>query len=209
MNDASRIEVMVVDDHPVVRFGLAAIISTQEDMTVVAQASTGREAVRLFHTHRPEITLMDLRLPEMGGVEAIRAIRSDFPDSLFIVLTTYQGDEDIHRAISAGAQAYLVKGMSHDELVSAIRKVHAGKRYLPASVRERLASRPPNSELSGRELQILELIVKGMSNREIADRLQITVGTVKWHVNTILGRLHVTDRTQAAVTALHRGIVEL
>jgi DNA-binding NarL/FixJ family response regulator len=204
-----KIRVMVVDDHPVVRFGLAAMISAQADMEVAAQAGTGREAVELFERCHPDVTLMDLRLPELSGVEAIRAIRGSHPDSLFIVLTTYQGDEDIHRALTAGAQAYLVKGMPYDELVGAIRKVHAGKRYLPAAVRESLARRPPNSELSARELQVLELIVKGKSNREIAEELQITVGTVKWHVNTILGRLHVSDRTQAAVAALHRGIVEL
>jgi DNA-binding NarL/FixJ family response regulator len=200
---------MVVDDHPVVRFGVAAMIMAQPDMEVVAQAGTGREAVDLFAAHQPDVTLMDLRLPVLSGVEAIRAIRSEHPDSLFIVLTTYQGDEDIHRALTAGAQAYLVKGMSYDELVGAIRKVHAGKRYFPPEVMASLARRPPNSDLSARELQILELIVKGKSNREIAEELQITVGTVKWHVNIILGRLHVSDRTQAAVAALHRGIVEL
>jgi DNA-binding NarL/FixJ family response regulator len=203
-----KIRVMVVDDHPVVRFGIAAMISAQPDMVVVAQAGTGKEAIQMFGRHNVDVTLMDLRLPEMSGVDAIRAIRSSHPDSAFIVLTTYQGDEDIHRALAAGAQAYLVKGMSYDELVGAIRKVHSGERYLPPAVIEALSKRPPNSELSPRELQILELIVKGRSNREIAEELQITVGTVKWHVNTILSRLHVSDRTQAAVTALHRGIVE-
>jgi DNA-binding NarL/FixJ family response regulator len=178
-------------------------------MTVVAQASNGAEAVRLFREHRPDITLMDLRMPEMSGVEAIRAIRRDYPNAGFIVLTTYQGDEDIHRALQAGAQAYLVKGMSHNELLDAIHSVHAGLRYLPPSVLETLAHRPPGPELSSRELEILKLIVKGLSNRQIAESLGITEGTVKWHVNIILARLHVTDRTQAAVAALHRGIVEL
>src|SRR5438552_4617432 len=162
-----KIRVMVVDDHPVVRFGISAIISTQPDMAVVAQATTGREAVELYRKHRPDVTLMDLRLPEMSGVEAIRAIREHYPDSGIIVLTTYQGDEDIHRALTAGAQAYLLKGMSHNELLEAIRKVHAGQRYLPPSVLQSLEGRPPASELSSRELQILELIVQGLTNKQI------------------------------------------
>src|SRR5438876_229090 len=193
-----KIRVMVVDDHPVVRFGISAIISTQPDMAVVAQATTGREAVELYRKHRPDVTLMDLRLPEMSGVEAIRAIREHYPDSGIIVLTTYQGDEDIHRALTAGAQAYLLKGMSQDELLDAIRRVHSGMQYLPSPVLQTLARRPPNSDLSVRELQILELIVKGLSNKEIANSLGITEGTVKWHVNIILARLNVSDRTQAA-----------
>lgn len=209
MSRPEKIRVMVVDDHPVVRFGLAAIISTQPDMAVVAQADSGTQAVELYRRHRPDITLMDLRLPEMSGVEAIRAIRQDYPASGFIVLTTYQGDEDIHRALRAGAQAYLLKGMSHHELLDAIRKVHSGLPYLPTPVMETLAQRPPNSDLSQRELQVLELIVKGQSNKEIAHALGITEGTVKWHVNILFGRLNVSDRTQAAVAALHRGIVEL
>jgi len=145
----------------------------------------------------------------MGGVKAIRAIREEFPNSSFIVLTTYQGDEDIHKALQAGAQAYLLKGMPHGELLEAIRSVHAGRRYLPQSVLKSLAERPPGPELSPRELGILKLIVRGMSNKEIANTLNIMEGTVKWHVNIILGRLNVSDRTQAAVAALQRGIVEL
>jgi DNA-binding NarL/FixJ family response regulator len=209
MSRTAKIRVMVVDDHPVVRFGISAIIGTQADMAVVAQAAGGREAVELYRRHRPDVTLMDLRLPEMSGVEAIRAIRQDYPESGFIVLTTYDGDEDIHRALTAGAQAYLLKGMSHHELLDAIHKVHSGLPYFPSPVMQTLARRPPNSDLSNRELQILELIVKGHSNKEIAYALGITEGTVKWHVNIIFGRLNVSDRTQAAVAALHRGIVEL
>jgi DNA-binding NarL/FixJ family response regulator len=209
MSRPEKIRVMVVDDHPVVRFGISAIIGTQPDMAVVAQAANGRQAVELYRRHHPDITLMDLRLPEMSGVEAIRAIREDYPASGFIVLTTYQGDEDIHRALTAGAQAYLLKGMSHHELLDAIHKVHSGRPYLPSPVMRTLAQRPPNSDLSQRELQILELIVKGHSNKEIAHVLGITEGTVKWHVNILFGRLNVSDRTQAAVAALHRGIVEL
>src|SRR5262245_27041463 len=209
MTKADTIRVLVADDHPVVRLGISAMVATEKDMTVVAQAGTGREAVRQFREHRPDVTLLDLRMPEMGGVEAIREIRKEFPESVFIVLTTYQGDEDIHRALTAGAQAYLLKGMSHNELLEAIRKVHAGQRYLPQSVLQRLAKRPPASELSSREHQILELIVRGLTNKQIAGNLGITEGTVKWHVNIILARLNVSDRTQAAVAALHRGIVEL
>jgi two-component system, NarL family, response regulator len=148
-------------------------------------------------------------MPELGGVEAIKQIRVKHPNAIFIVLTTYQGDEDIHKALKAGAQGYLLKGMPHDDLLDAIRRVRAGVQYLPASVKETLANRTPGSDLSPRELQILELIVKGLSNKQIADKLGITEGTVKWHVNAILGRLNVSDRTQAAVAALNRGIVQL
>jgi len=203
------IRVLVADDHPVVCMGLSAMIAGQKDMTVVAQAADGVEAVELFRKHKPDVTLMDLRMPRMGGVKAIRAIREEFPNSSFIVLTTYQGDEDIHKALQAGAQAYLLKGMPHGELLEAIRSVHAGRRYLPQSVLKSLAERPPGPELSPRELGILKLIVRGMSNKEIANTLNIMEGTVKWHVNIILGRLNVSDRTQAAVAALQRGIVEL
>jgi len=203
------IRVLVADDHPVVCAGLAAMIATQPDMAVVAQAANGKDAVKLFEKHRPDVTLMDLRMPEMGGVEAIRAIRDTCPDGNFIVLTTYQGDEDIHRALSAGAKAYLLKGMPHGELIEAIRNVHAGLRYLPRPVLKSLAERPPGPELSSREIGVLRLIVNGRSNKEIAEALHITEGTVKWHVNIILGRLNVSDRTQAAVAALQRGIIEL
>jgi two-component system NarL family response regulator len=148
-------------------------------------------------------------LPGLSGVEAIRAIRKERPKLRFIVLTTYDGDEDIHRALEAGAQAYILKGMSHNELVNAIRTVHSGLKYIPASVSKSLAERPPHSELSARELEVLELIVKGHSNREIGEALGISEATVKWHVNIILSRLNVSDRTQATVAALQRGIVHL
>ena len=206
---AGKIRVLIADDHPVVCRGLAAIIRTEPGMTVVGEALNGTQAVEMFRRHRPHVTLMDLRMPEMDGVEAIRAIRSDSPDAAIIVLTTYQGDEDIHRALKAGAQSYLLKGMSDVDLLAAINNVHAGRRYLPPTVRESLANRPPNSELSGRELQILGLIVKGMSNRQIGDALEIAEATVKWHVNIIFSRLNVSHRTQAAVTALSRGLVEM
>ena len=209
MSTPARIRIMVVDDHPVVRFGLVAILGAQSDMTVVAQASTGEEAGELYRQHQPDVCLMDLRLPGMSGADAIRTLREDFPDGVFMILTTFRGDEDIHKAMSAGARSYLLKGMSHDELLDAVRKVHSGRDYLPLTVRQSLANRAPCSDLTAREFEILELIVKGKTNKEIADALDITVGTVKWHVNIILSRLNVSDRTQAAVAALHRGIVEL
>jgi len=205
----AKTRVMIADDHPVVVLGLAAIINAQPDMTVVGEASNGRQALELFEKHLPDVTLIDLRMPELGGVDAIKQIRGKHPHAIFIVLTTYQGDEDIHKALKAGAQGYLLKGMAHDDLLDAIRRVRAGVQYLPASVKETLANRTPGSDLSPRELQILELIVKGLSNKQIADKLGITEGTVKWHVNAILGRLNVSDRTQAAVAALNRGIVQL
>jgi DNA-binding NarL/FixJ family response regulator len=209
MSDSSTIRVILVDDHPVVRFGLAAIIGLQPDMAVVAEAGSGEEACSICARHPADVVLMDLRLPGLSGVEAIRAIRKERPKLRFIVLTTYDGDEDIHRALEAGAQAYILKGMSHNELVNAIRTVHSGLKYIPASVSKSLAERPPHSELSVRELEVLELIVKGHSNREIGEALGISEATVKWHVNIILSRLNVSDRTQATVAALQRGIVHL
>jgi two-component system, NarL family, response regulator len=209
VSDSTTIRVILVDDHPVVRFGLAAIIGLQPDMTVVAEAGSGDEACAVCAKQPADVVLMDLRLPGLSGVEAIRAIRKSHPKLRFIVLTTYDGDEDIHKALEAGAQAYILKGMSHNELVNAIRTVHAGLKYIPASVSKSLAERPPHSELSARELEVLELIVKGHSNREIGEALGISEATVKWHVNIILSRLNVSDRTQATVAALQRGIVHL
>lgn len=209
MSQPAQIRVLVIDDHPVVRFGLAAIVSTQQDMSVVAQAGSGEDALQLFRRHQPDITLMDLRLPGISGAETIRAIRADYPTSRFIVLTTYDGDEDIYNALQSGAQGYLLKGMSHHELLKAIRAVHSGLRYIPPRVSKTLELRPPGADLSPRELQVLKLIVKGLSNKEIAAALGITEGTVKWHVNIILSHLNVNDRTQAAIAAAQRGIVHL
>jgi DNA-binding NarL/FixJ family response regulator len=209
MSEPATIRVILVDDHPVVRFGLAAIIGLQPDMVVVAEAGSGEEACAICDKRAADVALMDLRLPGLSGVEAIRTIRKSHPKLRFIVLTTYDGDEDIHKALEAGAQAYLLKGMSHNELVNAIRAVHSGLKYIPASVSKSLAERPPHSELSAREMEVLELIVKGHSNREIGEALGISEATVKWHVNIILSRLNVSDRTQATVAALQRGIVHL
>jgi DNA-binding NarL/FixJ family response regulator len=210
MSHVEKIKVMVVDDHPLMRVGIAAIINARSDMTVIAQAGTGEEAVALFHQHKPDITLMDLRLPgSLGGVEAIAAIRAKSPRARFIVVTTYDGDEDIHRALEAGAQGYVIKGMPYQTLVDALQKVHAGGRFLPPPVARALASRPPHSQLSSRELEVLHLLVGGNSNKDIANLLGITEATVKSHVSTILMRLDVEDRTQAVVAALQRGLVHL
>ena len=209
MNLAQKISVMVVDDHPLIRVGIAAIVNARADMTVVAQAGTGEEALELFRRNKPDVTLMDLRLPGIGGVEAIAAMRKTRPDARFIVVTTYDGDEDIHRALEAGAQGYIIKGMPYQTLIEAIHRVHLGKRFLPPPVANALASRMPDSDLSPRETEVLLLLVAGRSNKEIAQTLDITEATVKSHVSTILMRLGVEDRTQAVVTALQRGLVHL
>jgi len=203
------IRIMIADDHPVVREGFAAMIETEPDMAVVGQARSGEEALELFRRVRPDVTLMDLRMPGMGGVEAIRALRREFPNSRLIVLTTYDGDEDIYRAIEAGAQAYLLKDMLCDEILAAIRAVHAGQRRIPAAVGTRLAERMAGMNLSAREHQVLEFVAAGKSNKEIAAELQITEATVKGHMTNILGKLGVTDRTQAVITAIRRGLVHL
>jgi two-component system, NarL family, response regulator len=210
MTHAEKMKVMVIDDHPLMRVGIAAIINARTDMIVIAQGATGEEAVSLFQRHKPDVTLMDLRLPgEMGGVETIAAIRSKFSRARFIVVTTYEGDEDIHRALEAGAQGYVIKGMPYQTLVDALHRVHGGGRFLPPPVARALASRMPHSDLSSRELEVLHLLVGGNSNRDIANLLGITEATVKSHVSTILMRLDVEDRTQAVVTALQRGLVHL
>jgi DNA-binding NarL/FixJ family response regulator len=204
-----KIKIMIVDDHPLMRVGVASIINARSDMAVVAQTGTGEESVTLFAHHQPDVTLMDLRLPQMSGVDAILAIRSRFPQSKFVVLTTYEGDEDIHRALEAGAKGYIIKGMPYQTLVEALLRVHTGGRFLPPPVARALASRMPDSELSSREKEVLRHLVAGMSNKEIAGLLGITEATVKCHVSTILMRLDVSDRTQAVVTALQRGLIHL
>ena len=206
---ADSIRIIVVDDQAVVRQGFVSLINTVPGMTVIAEGINGQQAVELYRKHRPDVVLMDLRMPVMGGVEAITAIRREFPTARVIVLTTYDGDEDIYRSLQAGAQGYLLKDMFFDELEDAIRTVHAGGRRIPGVVAERLAGRVGGSELTGRELEVLEQIVRGRSNKEIAAALSISEATVKSHVNNILSKLGVDDRTQAATTALQRGIVHL
>jgi len=205
----NTIKIMVIDDQAVVRQGFVALINTVSDMAVVAEGTNGRQAIDLYRLHRPDVTLMDLRMPELGGVEAITAIRKEFPDARLIVLTTYDGDEDIYRSLQAGAQGYLLKDMFFEELEEAIRKVHGGSRRIPAQVAERLAERMGSSDLTARETEVLEQIVAGHSNKAIATRLNISEATVKSHINNILSKLGVSDRTQAATTALQRGLVHL
>lgn len=209
MREAAKIRVLIVDDHPIMRVGIAAIIEATPDMTTVAQAGSGEAFLELYEKYLPDITLMDLRLPGISGVEAIRAVLARHPDAKFVVLTTYEGDEDIHQALEAGARSYIIKGMPHDALVSALRRVHTGGRFLPSPVSRTLSSRIPNSDLSIREREVLNLIARGRSNKEIAFDLGITESTVKCHVSEILMRLNVNDRTQAVVTALQRGLVHL
>jgi DNA-binding NarL/FixJ family response regulator len=200
---------MVVEDHPIVRQGLVALLSVIEDVEVVAQASDGAEAVKLFATHHPDITLTDLRLPKMSGVEVIQSVRGNYPTARFIVLTTYDGDEDIYRALQAGARAYLLKGMSVEVLLSTIRSVHAGKSIIPPAIAQKLAERMATEQLTQREQDVLEQIVRGKSNKEIGAFLDISEATVKTHINNLLGKLGVEDRTQAATAAIQRGLVQL
>lgn len=203
------IRILVVEDHNVVRQGLVALLKAAEGLEVVGEAADGLEAIEQFRQHRPAVTLIDLRLPKLSGVDAIVRIRRESPQARFIVLTTYDGDEDIYRAVQAGAKAYLLKGMTSDELIGAIRTVHAGRSHIPQAIAERLAERIGADELTPREINVLEQIVEGMSNKEIGAQLNISETTVKTHVNNLLAKLGVTDRTQAATAAIRRGIVSL
>jgi DNA-binding NarL/FixJ family response regulator len=207
VNVEKRIRVLIVEDHHVVRKGLAALLSAVPEVEVVGEASDGVEAVACYGSLQPDVTLMDLRLPNMGGVEAITRIRRDFPTAHFIVLTTFDGDEDIYRSLQAGAKAYLLKGMTCEELVSTIHAVHSGRTFIPPQIAEKLAARMSWQDLTARELRVLERIVAGRANKEIALDLKISETTVKSHVNSLLGKLGVADRTQAATLAIQRGIV--
>ena len=203
------IRIMLVDDHPIVREGLAAIIERRPEMTVVAEAGTGSEAVQLYRTHLPDVTLMDLRLPEMDGVTAIGAIRKEFNAARILVLTTYDGDEDIYRAMRAGAKGYLLKDSRREYLLEAIQTVHAGRVFLPGNVATKLSERLVSQDITPRELEVLQLIAKGMSNHEIGNALFISEGTVKGHVVNLLEKLEAHDRTQAVTNALKRGIIHI
>lgn len=203
------IRLLVVDDHVIVRKGLVALLNTVEGLSVIAEASDGMEAIETFRVVQPDVTLMDLRLPRLGGADAIAKIRGEFPGARIIVLTTFDGDEDIYRALQAGAKGYLLKGMDATELTDAIRAVYAGKSRIPAFVAEKLAERMGGPALTTRELEVLKRIVAGRSNKEIAGDLNISEATVKTHINSILSKLGVSDRTQAATSALQRGIVHL
>jgi two-component system NarL family response regulator len=204
-----KIRILVAEDHLVARVGVTTIVNMQPDMTVVAEASNGQQAVELYRKHLPDVALFDLRMPGMSGVEAATAIRAEYPNARMIALTTYGGDEDIRRALAAGVQAYLTKDVLHDELLKAIRAVYAGQTYLPTAVAAALAAQMPRPDLSAREVQVLELIVRGLANKQIAYALSIAEHTVKNHVKNILSKLGVQDRTQAATAAIQRGIIHL
>jgi DNA-binding NarL/FixJ family response regulator len=203
------IRILVVDDHPLLREGIGALVGGQKDMALVAECSNGREAVEAFRTNRPDVTLMDLQMPEMGGVDAISAIRGEFPDARIIVLTTYAGDVQAMRALQAGARAYLLKNHVHKELLDTIRAVHAGKRTMSPQASYELAEHATDDALSKGEVEVLRLIAAGNANKQIADLLQITEETVKGRVRNILSKLGANDRTHAAMIGLKRGIIEL
>jgi len=203
------IRILAVDDHPVVRRGIAAIIATQPDMALVAEATNGREAIQQFRAHRPDIALMDLQMPEMSGLDAVSAIRGEFPDARIIVLTTYAGDVQILRAVKAGAQAYLLKNTFHEELIDAIRAVHAGKKKLSPEASFEIAEHSTDDALTPAEVTVLRLIAAGNANKEIADQLSLAEDTVKWRVKNILSKLGARDRTQAAMIGVKRGIIEI
>ena len=203
------IRVLSVDDHPILREGVGALIASQRDMRLVAEASNGREAVEQFRSHRPDVTLMDLQMPDMSGIDAIIAIRSEFPEARIIVLTTYAGDALCKRAMKAGAQAYILKSNVRKDLLDTIRAVRAGKKILHAEVAAELATHAADDALSEREIEVLSLIAAGNSNKLVADQLAISEDTVKGHVKSILSKLGVNDRTHAVTAALKRGIIEL
>lgn len=205
----ASIRILVVDDHPVVRQGVAVLMSTQSDMTLVAEASNGREAIQQFRAYRPDVTLMDLQMPEMNGLDALIAIRGEFPDAKIIVLTTYAGDVQILRALKSGAQGYLLKNTFHKELVDTIRAVHAGKKTLSPEASYKIAEHSMDDALTPAEIEVLRLIAAGNANKQIADQLSITEDTVKWRVKNILSKLGAHDRTHAVMIGLKRGIIEL
>ena len=209
MSAGGKISVLCVDDHPLMRVGIVAVIRHESDMDLAGEASTGREAIQLFQELRPDVTLMDLRLPDMSGIDALIAIRAQFPSARVIVLTTFEGDAEIRRALDAGAQSYLLKSFPRKQILETIRKVYAGKRQVPPEVAAQLAEHIGNELLSGREIQVLERIATGKKNGEIATLLFITEETVKNHVKHILEKLGASDRTEAVTIGFRRGIIRL
>jgi len=209
MKQSEPIRILIAEDHMIARVGMAAIVNAQPDMKVVAEATNGQQAVASYREHRPDVVLMDMRMPVMNGFEAVSAICAEFPGARIVALSTFGGDEDIRRALLAGAQSYLTKDVLHDELIAAIQAVNSGQRYLPAPVAAALAAQSPPPDLSGRELGVLRLIVQGLSNKQIAMTLNIAEHTVKNHVKSILNKLGVEDRTQAATAAIQRGVIHV
>ena len=203
------IRILTVDDHPLLREGIAFLVKSQQDMELVAEASDGEEAIEQFRRHRPDVTLMDLRMPNLNGTEAISRIRNEFPDAKIIVLSTYAGDVQVLRAIKAGARGYIVKGHVHRELLDAIRSVHAGHKRIPPEIAAELAEHAADDQLSSREIDVLRLIGAGNANKQIADKLSIGETTVKNHISNILSKLGANDRAHAVTIALQRGIIEL
>ena len=208
-SDAGVIRILTVDDHALLRKGIAALVNAEPDMKLVAEASNGAQAITEFKKHRPDVTLMDLQMPEMSGIEATIAIRGDFPNARIIVLTTYPGDVQVVRALKAGARAYLLKDQVNTDLPEVIRAVHAGQRRIPPEVAAELAEHTAEDDLSSREIDVLRLVAAGNANKEIASKLFIAEDTVKSHVTNILAKLHANDRTHAVTTALKRGIIQL
>jgi DNA-binding NarL/FixJ family response regulator len=207
--DTGLIRILTVDDHALLRRGIAALINAEPDMKLVAEASSGPEAIAEFKKHRPDVTLMDLQMPGMSGIECVIAIRSDFPNARIIILTTYPGDVQVVRALKAGARGYLLKGQVNRDLPEVIRAVHAGQRRIPPEIALEVAEHTAEDDLSAREIEALRLIAAGNANKEIANRLGIAEETVKSHVTNILAKLHANDRTHAVTIALKRGIIEL
>ena len=207
--DSSPIRILTVDDHPLVRDGIAGLVEVQPDMKVIAEAANGREAIQRFRAHHPDVTLMDIQMPEMNGLDALIAIRTEFPGARVIMLTTYEGDVHILRALKAGAQGYLLKNTLHSELLHTIRAVHTGKRSLSPEVSFQVAEHASDETLTPAEVAVLRLIADGSSNKQIADQLHVTEDTVKGRVKSILSKLDANDRTHAAIIGLKRGIIEL
>lgn len=209
MDTATTISILTVDDHDLVRKGIAAILSTESDLHLVGEANTGTDAVSLHRQYRPDVTLMDLRLPDKSGIETTREIRSEAPSAKIIALTSYDGDQDIYRALEAGVRGYLLKEMVHTEIVRAIRIVYAGKRFIPQEVTQQLNGYFPEVALTPREVEVLSLVARGLGNKEVGDVLGTAPGTVKAHVQSILSKLGAKDRTHAVTLALRRGIIHL